>query len=65
MNCEEAMKNLREYLSGHLPAEQALLVRTHLKSCRSCPDVVTVCGFVVLREKALRPRMTRLKQKAS
>jgi len=65
MDCEEAMRHLRDYLSGNLPDDQAQLVRTHLKSCRSCPDVVTVCGFVVLREKVLRPRAPRLKRQAS
>ena len=65
MDCEEAMKDLQNYLAGTLPDEQAQRVRTHLKSCRSCPDVVRVCGFVVLREKACRARTPRLKRQAS
>lgn len=65
MDCNEAMKNLRDYLAGNLPDEQAQRIRTHLKSCRSCPDVVTVCGVVVLREKIYHARKPRLKQLAS
>lgn len=65
MDCNEAMRNLREYLAGQLPEEQAQRIRAHLKSCRGCPDVVTVCGVVVLREKIYRARRPRLKQLAS
>ena len=65
MDCSEAMANLRAYLAGHLPDEQAQRIRSHLKSCRSCPDVVTVCGVVVLREKIYRARKPPLKQLAS